>query len=450
MRLMPIVTAFLVIATLYLLVFERETLRAFAQAAPTEAQEDDAEIDDTIAPVRVSAATFTARTIDSAVVLRGQTEAIRQVEVRAETTGLIRSEPQRKGAFVEAGDILCELDPGTRTATLEEARGRLEEARARLPEARAQVPAAQAALAEARARTAETRSRVVEAEARLEEARINQNAAQRLAEQGFASETRVANAQAALESARAGVASAEATLESTEAGIASAEAGIESANAGIQSANAGIQSAEAAVAAAEKEIDRLTITAPFDGLLETDAAELGTLLQPGGLCATVIQLDPVRLVGFVPETDVDKIEIGAMAGARLPSGREVRGEVTFLSRSADEQTRTFRVDVEVPNPDLAIRDGQTAEILISAQGRAAQLVPQSALTLNDEGDIGVRVVEDSDSGTVAGFMPVTILRDTVNGIYVTGLPETVDIITVGQEFVTDGSPIEPVFKEANG
>lgn len=450
MRLMPIVTALLVVATLYLLVFERETLRALAQVAPTEAQEDGGEIEDTIAPVRVSAATFTERTIDSAVVLRGQTEAVRQVEVRAETTGLIRSEPLRKGSFVESDDILCELDPGTRIASLDETRGRLEEARARLPEARAQVPAAQAALAEARARAAEARSRVVEAEARLEEARINQNAAQRLSEQGFASETRVANAQAALESARAGVASVEASLESSEAGIASAEAGVESANAGIQSANAGIQSAEAAVAAAEKEIDRLTITAPFDGLLETDTAELGSLLQQGGLCATIIQLDPIQLVGFVPETDVDKIEIGAMAGARLPSGREVRGEVTFVSRSADETTRTFRVDVEVDNPDLAIRDGQTAEILISATGRAAHLVPQSALTLNNDGDIGVRIVDDSDTGTVARFMPVTILRDTVNGIYVSGLPESVDIITVGQEFVTDGSPIEPVFKEANG
>lgn len=447
MRLMPILTALLVITTLYFVVFERDALRAVAQAAPSAQADETGEIDDTLVPVRVSAATFTAEMIDSAVVLRGRTEAVRQVDVRAETTGLIRSEPLRKGTFVERGDILCQLDPGTRLATLDEARGRLEEARARLPEARAQVPAARAALAEARARTAEAQSRVVEAQARLEEARINQNAAQRLSEQGFASETRVANAQAALESARAGVASAQASRESTEAGIASAEAGVESANAGIRAAEAGIQGAEAAVAAAEKEIERLTISAPFNGLLETDSAELGSLLQAGGLCATVIQLDPIRLVGFAPETDVDKIEVGAMAGARLPSGREVRGEVTFLSRSADEQTRTFRVDIEVANPDLAIRDGQTAEILIAAEGRPAQLVPQSALTLNDDGDIGVRIVAEGD---VAEFMPVTILRDTLSGVYVTGLPDTVDIITVGQEFVTDGSPIEPIFEETSG
>nr|WP_276612525.1 HlyD family efflux transporter periplasmic adaptor subunit [Pseudorhodobacter turbinis] len=91
----------------------------------------------------------------------------------------------------------------------------------------------------------------------------------------------------------------------------------------------------------------MTLSAPFDGLLETDTAELGALLQPGSSCATVIQLDPIKMVGFLAETDVDKVSVGAMAQARLASGREAVGRVTFLSRSADPLTRTFRVEVTV-------------------------------------------------------------------------------------------------------
>ena len=256
----------------------------------------------------------------------------------------------------------------------------------------------------------------------------------------------VESAKAAVQSAKSGVESASAGVISAESGIESAKASIESANSGIENALSGIQSAEAGVAAADKEIERLEVLAPFAGLRETDTAELGALLQPGGLCATVIQLDPIKLVGFVPETDVDKVEVGAVAGARLATGREVLGKVTFLSRAADPNTRTFRVEIEVPNDDLSIRDGQTAEIGIQAESQAAHLIPASALTLDDDGVLGVRYV---DNGSMAGFSPVTVLRDTVNGIFVSGLGEAADIIVVGQEFVTSGVPVKASFREAS-
>ena len=201
-----------------------------------------------------------------------------------------------------------------------------------------------------------------------------------------------------------------------------------------------------AVAGADKEIERLAVHAPFRGLLETDTAELGSLLQPGGLCATIIQLDPIKLVGFVPETEVEIVKVGALAGSRLATGRQVVGKVTFLSRSADPNTRTFRVEVQVPNADLSIRDGQTTEILIQAAGQSAHLIPQSALTLDDDGELGVRII-DADSR--AEFVPVTVLRDTVDGMFVSGLPERADIIVVGQEFVIDGVPVTPTFRESS-
>lgn len=408
MKIIPVITAILVTLTLYLIVFERDRLLNLAQSATAEAETVATEQTTTAGietRIRVVAMHSVAQTIDSAVILRGRTEAARQVTVAAETSGLVISEPLRAGAVITAGDALCRLDPGTREASLAEARARLAEAQSRVPEAEAGV---------------------LEAVARVREAEINLNAASQLSQGGFASETRLVSAQAAMEAATAGV---------------------QRANSAVAAARAGIEGAQAAVASAEREIDKLTITAPFSGLLETDTTELGAFMQPGTPCATIIQLKEIKLVGFVPEADVAKVSLGAMAGARLTSGQEVQGQVTFLSRSADELTRTFRVEVTVANDDLAIRDGQTADILIASIGNTAHLIAQSSLTLDDDGVLGVRTV---GAGNVAQFMPVTLLRDTAQGVWVTDLPEMVDIITVGQEFVIDGVPVAPTFQGAKG
>ena len=430
MRIVPVLMAAVVAVLLYFVIIDRETFVSFVQGLqdsdPADAQDNEAVVttDNFAAPepsveelIKVVALKSHARQIDSVVVLRGQTEAARQVDVRAETAATVVSEPLRKGSFVEAGTLLCELDPGTRRATLAETVARVNEMEARALEAASRVPEAQA--------------RVVEAQARLDEALVNQNAAQQLSEGGYATETRVKNADAAVAAARASV-------ETARSGLTAAESGIRSAAAAIESAAAG-------VAAAEKEIERLKIRAPFDGLLESDTSELGSLLQAGGLCATVIQLDPIKMVAFVPETEVNRIALGAVSGVRLAAGGDdVTGKVTFLSRSADPTTRTFRVEIEVPNTDLAIRDGQTAEILISAEGARAHLLPSSALTLDDAGTLGLRIVDDS--GTVA-FNPVSLVRDTPEGVWLSGLPDEANVVVVGQEYVRAGVRTAPTFRE---
>ncbi|MHC0054963.1 efflux RND transporter periplasmic adaptor subunit [Actibacterium sp. D379-3] len=407
MRIISVLTALLVTVALYLMVMERDRVLSFAgrpapprATQPPAAADQPAPEDPALRPVSVVALHSAARPVDDVVTVRGRTEAARQVEIRAETSGRVISAPLRKGAFVTEGQPLCQIDPGTRAASLAEAEARLLQARASLPEAEA---------------------RLTEARAVLAEAEINDNAAARLQEQGFASQSRAA---------------------ATAAAVSSARAGVESARAAQDGARAGISAAQAAVAAAQKEIERLTIAAPFAGVLETDSAELGTLLQPGSLCAEVLQLDPIKLVGFLPETEVDKIAPGTDAAARLATGAEVAGRVSFLGRSADPATRTFRVEVEIANPDLTIRDGQTVEMALSSGDIQAHLLPLSALTLDDSGQLGVRLVA---AGNTALFVPVAVLRDTVGGIWVTGLPDNADVIVIGQEFVIDGVPVRPVF-----
>ncbi|KIN71847.1 efflux RND transporter periplasmic adaptor subunit [Sulfitobacter guttiformis] len=411
MRIFPLIAAIALSVLLYMAVLERPALMTFfgAEAAqtPDTQTEAEAEIAEPLADRRVKVVVqkLTAQSIDNAVVLRGQTAAARQVDVRAETSAIVVSEPLRKGAQIEAGQIMCKLDEGTRSAALTQARAQLTEAQSRVPESEA---------------------RVEEATARLEEAKINQNASSRLNQDGFASTSRLA---------------------SSDAAVATAQAGVSSAQSGLSAARSGIEGAQAAVAGAEAELARLVIKAPFSGLLESDTAELGSLLQPGALCGTIVQLNPIKLVGFVPESQVNHIQVGAIAGARLAAGGgDVQGRVTFLSRSADPTTRTFLTEIEVPNPDLAIRDGQTAEILIASDGANAHLVPQSALTLNDEGALGLRLV---DAANIVSFQEIKLVRDTVEGVWVTGLPTEANIIVVGQEYVVEGVEVVPTQREAS-
>jgi multidrug efflux system membrane fusion protein len=415
MKPVPLIIAALVCVALYFVILDRETLVDFAARFGPDAAETagggEVPVEDIAAEaqpvaaedlVHVTVRRSEAQVTENAVVLRGRTEAARQVNVSSETSGRIVSDPIRAGAFVEEGTVLCEIDPGTRLTALEEAEAALDTARARLPEAEAQLAGARAQLAAAE---------------------IDANAASRLSQSGFASETQAATAEAARESALAAIQSAEAA---------------------VSQARSGIRSAEAQVTRAEEEIERLTIVAPFSGHLESDTAELGTLMQPGALCATIIQLDSIKLVGFVPEAQVDRVAVGAHAGARLASGQEVVGEVTFLSRSADERTRTFEVEITVPNPDYEIRDGQTADIMIRTEGTPAHLLPTSAMTLNDDGQLGVRVVDEDN---VVQFVPVRMIRDTANGVQLAGLPEVADVITVGQEFVTEGVRVRTTYEE---
>lgn len=408
MRLFPILTALLVIAGLFMLVFQRDTLddAAGVSEAPQVVSDttEDADASEQLG-LSVVVLKSKAREIETPIAIRGRTEATRRVELRAETSGQVISDRLSKGLNVAKGDVLCRLDPGTREASLAEAKARLAEATARAPEAEA---------------------RVIEAQARLDEATINLTAATKLSEGGFASDTRVANARAGVETARAGVISA---------------------RSGASSSDASIQSAAAAVAAAEREIERLEIRAPFDGELETDTADIGTLLQPGAQCVTLVQYDPVRVVGYVSELLVDQLLPGLSANIRLASGRELQGKVTFVADTADPVTRTFRVDVEVQQSegDAPVRAGQTAEIIATGQGTTAHLLPQSALTLNDNGDLGVRVVEEDET---AGFQTVTVVRDSLKGVWVTGLGDAKSVIIIGHHYITDGSKLNITYQEA--
>lgn len=191
------------------------------------------------------------------------------------------------------------------------------------------------------------------------------------------------------------------------------------------------------------ELDRTSIRAPFDGVVEVRQAELGAFLQMGAPCVTLIAPDPILVVGQVAEKDVSALSVGQNATARLIDGRDVTGTVSFVALAAQSETRTYRVEVLVPNPDHSIRSGITADLRIPRGIVKAHRISPALLALDDAGGVGVRIV---DSSHVVHMLPVTVIKDDALGVWVTGLPEAATVITVGQELVVAGDSVDITYE----
>ena len=245
----------------------------------------------------------------------------------------------------------------------------------------------------------ELQARVEEAEALVEQRRIEHSAAAQLGQSGYSARTTVATA------------------------------------------SANLNAAQAMLTAARQQLARTEILAPFEGVINTRPVELGGYVRAGDPVATIVDLDPIVVVAHVTERQVGDIQVGAIAHARLLGGDRVEGVIRYVSAMAEGPTRTFRVEIEVPNPDGRIVDGLTADVRVPGRHIIAHRISPSVLALADDGTIGVRIVGE---GERVEFVPVTLLEDTTDGLWVAGLPERVTLITVGQEYVSAGQVVTPV------
>lgn len=240
--------------------------------------------------------------------------------------------------------------------------------------------------------------------------------------------------EAGLAQARAAVRSRELTRQATEELSAK---GYRSQTQVLQD-QANLDSARAALRQAEIALEQTNIRAPFNGVFDKRDAEVGAYLAPGQPCGTVIELDPILVVADLPETEAGKFQVGAQAAATLVGGETLNGVVRYIAREADPQTRTYRVEITARNPRLAARSGLSAEVRISAGQGPAHLIQVSSLVLDSAGRQGVRYV---DEGGIVRFAPLTLIEETPEGAWVTGLKGPVRIITVGQSYVAEGQKV---------
>lgn len=294
------------------------------------------------------------------VTVRGRTQALHEVDVRAEVEGVVKAIHFDKGQKVRKGDVLCEIDVNDR-----------------------------------RAKVAQMNAMVAQTGKELE-------VAQELYKQGFRSKTQLAQAQAAYEAAKAGASTMDIQLANTR------------------------------------------IRAPFDGYVDDRYVDVGDYMRAGDKCEMVIAPEPFLAVGAVSEHEVGQVKIGDTASADLVTGEKVEGKVRFVASRADPVTRAFRVEVELPNPDNRLRDGVSADIHIPVRQVKAVRISPGILVLDDSGQVGVRVV---DKGIVR-FVIVQTIGEDPGGIWVSGIPEHTQIITVGQQYVSDGEKVKAVLDKS--
>jgi multidrug efflux system membrane fusion protein len=201
-----------------------------------------------------------------------------------------------------------------------------------------------------------------------------------------------------------------------------------------------VASARAARESVELEIANTTIVAPFDAVLQDRLVELGDYVNAGDAVAELVDTDPLVVVGEVSERDVHELAIGKVGFARRLGGAPIEGRIRYLAPVADAGTRTFRVELAIANGGAELRAGMTAELRLAAEEITAHLLSPALLTLDDAGTVGVKSVNAHDR---VEFHPVEIVGSSGDGLSVTGLPQEIRLITIGQGFVRAGDPVEP-------
>ena len=203
------------------------------------------------------------------------------------------------------------------------------------------------------------------------------------------------------------------------------------------------KAAMAALAMAQAERDRGLVIAPWSGVVTELTSEVGgaAFSFAGKEIGQIVALDPMLAVVEVSERKRHGIRIGQPAEVRLVSGQTAVGQIRYVSQSASQTTRTYRVEVEVQNSDGAIPDGITAEVAIPLEATPATRIPRSALTYSSTGQIGVRTV--GAQGTVE-FLAITIVEDDQAFMWVGGIADGARLIVQGQDFVREGQKVDAV------
>ena len=201
------------------------------------------------------------------------------------------------------------------------------------------------------------------------------------------------------------------------------------------------KAADAALAAADAEAERGSVIAPWAGVITDVPVQLGQQMSSGKEVAQIVALDPMLAVVEVAERKLGGVKVGEPAAIRLVTGETAQGHIRFVSKSATPATRTYRVEVEVPNADGAIPDGITCEVALKLKAEPATKIPRSALTFSSGGDLGVRAVDGA--GKVV-FVPVAIAEDEQDSMWVSGIADGTRVIVQGQDFVREGESVAAV------
>ena len=341
----------------------------------------------------------------------GVTQPKAIVTLSAEIGGTARKVPVSEGRQVEAGDVLVVIDTSTLPARIEAAKA----------EIAAATTALDSATAQSRGTYAEQRAA---AEANLDVAKQRLEIAQKLAKQNFSAPVELAQLKANYENARMTLAQIDLAKNlRSEVDIAQNRARLATAKSNL--------------AVLRDQLAKSTIKAPAAGWLETMHLEQGEQISAGAPAATILDMDELKIVVAVPQTNIGEVELGDPVNVNVAGAGMRRGAVTKIASISSSTTRTFDVEVTVPNPGRELRAGMTVEASIDVGFQPAFGMSPAHLSVAGDGSLTAKI---DDGGTVR-VVPVELVRSGVEQVFVSGLADGATLLTFGQAFVNAGDPV---------
>lgn len=207
----------------------------------------------------------------------------------------------------------------------------------------------------------------------------------------------------------------------------------------ISQAKTNLEVARLAVERSQIDLENLNIKAPFAAIVEDRPVEVGDFLSVGQLCARLVELQPLKIIAQATESDVVKLKIGDKATANFDDYGSMDAFVTYIGYESNPKTRSYLVEAQVDNADLSLRAGISGRLNLSLPAEDAHLIPSGLILLDSDGDIIVRALDANDRVIQ---LKVVIIGENKNGVWVRGLPKEVTLITVGQNYVSQGEQVE--------
>ena len=347
---------------------------------------------------------FNSSLIDQSIELQGQTIHNKKIDVKSETSGKIKSIKFARGNKVSSNSEMIKISLEDRNEKLLSAKKDLERLSKEL-------------ILNEKNRDNLLRQNIE----RIELYEIEYASAKQLIDKGLSSKSKLSLASFNLANAIADREDIKIKFESTLANL-----------------EAQISNVKSVLKNIKLDIEKTIIKAPFDGIISDKMVEETEFISIGTPLFTIIDLDPIKIEGYLSEFDVNKVSVGTKALIEDSNGIKKNGIISFISPSAEISTRTFEITIEADNKDLSYKSGITTKIIIKGSELKAHKIPPSILTLLDDGTVGVKAV---DNENIVIFYPTKTIKDTIDGMWVSGLPEKVKLIVSGQEYISIGETI---------
>lgn len=215
-------------------------------------------------------------------------------------------------------------------------------------------------------------------------------------------------------------------------------------------ARANLAQARAALAQANEQLRQTRVATPFNGTVESRLVEIGEQVVPGTPVARVVNTNRVKVVAGVPERYAADIRVGTPVtiSFRAYAGSDVRGEVSFVGRAIDPDSRTFPIEVLLTNSSGTLKPEMVAQVFVTRrQLQDALVVPRAAIVRDEQGN-SVFLVEEEGSRSVAVKTPVELGPSYAGNVVLTNLQSGDEVVVLGQSNLTEGDRVQVMERHA--